>query len=176
MSMSGESASEKEEKSIAQVYSELVATGDSYFEAGFYEKAASTYLKASKIKFVDYPNYGLFAKLAHTYLLKNQIDVAEYFINKSEMVLSVLVGIYSCEENDQGSKPVFFISRDGRSSIDSPLNSEVANLMCGGAYDYYYNNRNKTLTGIVSDGRLVDYHLKVRELIKQRYILLEKEG
>jgi len=154
-------------------YEYLVCEGDDKFKKGLYEKASEDYLSASKIKFVEVPNYKLNAKIAHAFLMSGDVDKAKHYIEKSELILSVLTGIYSCEERedvgveltDENIGDFHFISKDGITPLDSPLNKEVMLVMCGGAYSSFYNTQSKTFKGVVSDGKLVEEHMNIYHLI-----------
>ena len=146
-------------------YNTLVCLGEKYFRVGLYKKAVDQYLDASSIKFHELPNYRLNARIAHAYLLMGDLEKASYYIKRSELTLSLLAGIYSCEEGN--NETAFFIS-DGKGPVISVVGNDVASVMCGGAYDYIYNSRSKTLSAVILEGKLSEYHTVVAKLIDER--------
>ena len=149
-------------------YNESVCHGMRYFQLGLYKQAADHYLSASAIKFPEPPNYRLNARIAHDYLLMGNLQEANHYIARSALTLSLLSGIYSCEEDENGLP---FVSKDGRKPLASSVNKVVAASMCGGAYTYIYNKRFKQLSAVVLEGELIQYHLMVAKLINERNAL-----
>lgn len=154
-------------------YNSLVCEGINNFHVGLYNEAVSKYLSALEIRFLELPNYRLNARIAHAYLLSGNLERADHFIKRSELTLSLLAGIYSCEVNEN---ELFFISKDGQHPLISSVSTEIASEMCGGAYDYIYNNRFKTLSAVVIEGQLAEYHSMVMKLIKERNTLDKKDN
>ncbi len=152
-------------------YNSLVCLGEKYFRVGLYKKAVDQYLDASAVKFHESPNYRLNARIAHAYLLMGDIEKASHYIKRSELTLSLLAGIYSCEEGNNGI--AFFIS-DGKGPVVSVVGNDVVSVMCGGAYQYIYNDRFKSFSAVVLEGRLSEYHTVVAKLIEERKSLGEK--
>lgn len=146
-------------------YNEFVCVGINYFNIGLYGRAIEEYKKALKIKFYEFPNYKLNARVAHAYLLLGDIDKAVHYSERSEITLSLLSDVYSCEE-DENQIP--FISKDGKKPLSSPLGREVAEEMCGDAYAYIYNSRFKKPSAMILEGELAKYHELVAKLIKER--------
>ena len=147
-------------------YDALTCHAEQYFQVGLYKKSIEKYLQASKIRVFEVPNYELDAKLAHAYLLSGNIKKAQYYIERSRVVLSVLTGIYTCVETDDDR--IFVIEGEAGQPLMSKVARDATLVMCGAVYDYIYNPRNQLFDNIVSDGKLVEYHLMVDELIKKR--------
>lgn len=135
---------------------------------GIYKNAIEQYENARKIRFPESPNYRLNARFAHAYLLMGDTQKAVYYVQRSEITLSLLSGIYSCEEDE---KELPFISKDGGIPLKSELAREVAVAMCGGAFDYIYHDRFKSLSAVVLEGLLTKYHLSVAYLVDKRVAL-----
>lgn len=152
-------------------YNNYVCSGISNFQVGLYSDAIKQYESAQKLHLHEYPNFMLNARIAHAYLLKGDIKQASDYIQRSEISLSVLSGIYTCEyyENDFP-----FISANGRTPIESDLAPEIAITMCSEAHLYVYNARSKNLRAVVADGLLTQYHLLVAGLVAQRIALNNK--
>lgn len=146
-------------------YNILVCSGEKKFRLGLYKEAIEQYSEASKIKFLDYPNYRLNTKIAHSYLLLGDLNRAEHYLEKSRIILKLLAGTAICEENE--STP-FFQIRDKAKVLESPASIEVSLSMCGAAYDSIYSRNYKTAERTAFEKELEKYYMHVVELFNVR--------
>jgi len=154
----------------ADDYSKTICAARKLMKEGKNSQAAELLVRASRLMLFEEPNFRALPDLALTQYLSGQLVEAKRTIILAEYTLGVLVGMYSCVEDE----------RDGHYSIWSsaeidfvPAIAELAaERMCGAAYDGYYEYAD--LESFVVDAELVKHYLEIRKAIDSHGNLPEK--
>lgn len=146
-------------------YNNLVCSGIEHMKEDRFDDAVFAFESALSISFLDIPNFELFPRLAMAYFRAGDIDNAKNNLLKAELSLSILIGVLKCVEVDVEDYGTSYIVRryghGGRLSGDAI--DDVANKMCGAAYDYWYIQ--PSFDNTLHDAELIRRYLDVKELI-----------
>lgn len=143
-----------------KTYNKLVCDSLKAMNDKDYKYAISLLDSAIKEPILEFPNFMLFSRLSYAYYLNGDKKTAAELIEKAELSLSVLSGIYKCNEN----KRAFFLTKNGEKIIHK-YHDEIALLMCPAEYDYIYMHKN--LESYLFDLKLIEFYFEVRKKMKQ---------
>lgn len=141
-------------------YNSLVCQGHEAMSVGNYRSAIDLLEKAAAIHLFETPNYKLYPTLALAYFKTGNEEKAKEYLEKARLALSIVVGIMHCEDTDSS----FYIAEYETQVVDSKYNKDIAQTMCGEAYEEAYAGR--TLKGIAADAELIKYYFSVRTQIE----------
>lgn len=148
---------------ISKSYNKLVCEGIDSMSQGNYDVAISSFEQAMKQSIYEVPNFKLYPRLALAYSLNGNKDKAKENLEKAELSLLVFSRIYKCVEGDKG----YFIAKESwgqEYKVDSPYREEIANRMCGAAYENMYER--ESLEDILIESKLVKNYLEIKRKIE----------
>ena len=150
---------------VAKDYNNLVCSGIESMNAKDYKSAIRDFRQAMSIKIVEVPNFELYPRLALAYSLNGDQKKAAAALDKAELSLKIFTRIYKCVETDKG----FHIGKEvwGKTyKVKSPYIDEIANRMCGAAYEYMYERN--SLEDILVESKLVNHYLEIKRTVEQQ--------
>ncbi len=145
-------------------YRDLLCKGVTKMAVGLPAEALKDFQAAAQIDIHEVPNFEIFSYLAHAQLLLGDEKAARKSIRKSELALLVWSGVYRCDYAESEVRLLDAVGLD----IESENADAIAARMCGDIYIANYEPGARTIESIATDGRLAEYHLRVRVLIEQR--------
>ena len=146
-------------------YNNLVCAGIEHMEAERFRDAITSFESALSMRFLDIPNFELFPRLALAYFGAGEIENAKRYLLATELSLSILIGTLKCVEGDieEFGGSGFVTDRYGN-RVTGDVLEEVANRMCGAAYDYYYEQKSFAVT--LSNAELIERYLAAKRVIE----------
>ena len=149
-------------------YNELVCEGIKYTKEEKFSDAVKAYEQALSVFFLDIPNFELFSKLAWVRFKMGDITRARKELKKAEISLLVYTGMLECP----GSGDVSHLKYRYGALFDGEIYKEVAVVMCGEAYDYYYTR--ESLESVLYEYPLVKQYFDIKRKIEVEEKLSER--
>ncbi len=146
-------------------YVALLCRGLEKMEAGLLAEAIADFEAAEGMALHEVENYDSYPFIAHAALLQGNDKKYEEYLYKTEVALSLLHGVFTCDESAERQGPI----RDaaGRALEDTRAR-EVEWNMCSAFFSSYFDPLSISLEAVVQHGKFVDYYLYVRELKTNR--------
>ena len=146
-------------------YNNLLCSGIEQMKEERFEDAISPFKAALSIRFLDIPNFELLPRLAMAYFRAGDIENAKYYLSATELSLSIRISTLKCVEvevEDFGDSHIITDRYGVR--LYGDVVEEVANRMCGAAYDYLYPQRSFSIT--LGNAKLITRYYAVKRLIE----------
>jgi hypothetical protein len=122
-----------------ETYNEMVCAGVAQMESGDHGGAITNFQNALKIHLFEFPNFKLFSRLALAQHNAGDSAAAAVSLEKASMTLLVYTRAIRCIEKTEAPHFGLVVSSGGQTyELSSLRHNEIANIMCGAAYDYIY--------------------------------------
>lgn len=143
-----------------QRYNRLVCSGIDMLDQGRFGEAVRYLEDASNVMIFEFPNFMILPRLALAYWRLGDKSKATEYLNQSHLSLSVLIGIYQCEERNDGVRIVDAYGGE----VKEPGIIAVLRRMCGAAYEYVYEQISFEI--YLDNARLIQHHLEIARVIQ----------
>ena len=145
-------------------YNNLLCSGIAQMKEERFKDAIASFEAALSIHLFDIPNFELFPRLAMAYFGVGDLENAKHYLLATELSLSIFIGTLRCMEVDVEDFGVSYIVKNRYGvRLSGDVVEEVANKMCGVAYDYVYEHRSFDRT--LRDAELIKRYLTAKRLI-----------
>jgi len=165
LSQVGSQCNAIEEEEGNDAYNRQVCSGVYAMAAGHYDDAIRSFEDALEMHLFEYPNFALLPRLALAYWNAGRAEEALIALEKAELSLRVLVGIYRCHERADDSHWILITSSGG--PVLGEYVEETTRRMCGAAYaDMYEFDESRPWKSFEANGRLVAHFLNIKMIIR----------